>query len=285
MIINGLRDVRRARFWRQFATHAFAGIGVVAVLFGLYDVIEPNAISHIHAPVSLVVVILAAIYGGWQSWPRPIEQRYSKPNTAIRVVEGNLFEQDVNLVVGVSTSFDTEVPHVIHSESIQGQFLAVVYGHDRNALDNDLTAALAGVKPAGQIQKPGKTVTYPIGTVATIRQHRRHFFCVAYSSMDARNQAHATIDGLWQSLTNLWEEVRARSNGEPVATPIIGGGLSRISQILPAQDSVRFIALSFMLASRYAKVCDRLDIVVRSEDAANLDMLELQSFLRSLQEY
>jgi len=53
---------------------------------------------------------------------------------------------------------------------------------------------------------------------------------------------------------------------------------------LPAQDSIRFIALSFMLASRYSKVCDRLDIVVRKEDMKRIDMLELQAFLTSLKQ-
>jgi hypothetical protein len=63
---------------------------------------------------------------------------------------------------------------------------------------------------------------------------------------------------------------------------VLGGGLARISQVLPAQDSIRFIALSFVLASRDARVCDRLDIVARKQDVKYLDMLELQAFLKSL---
>jgi hypothetical protein len=102
--------------------------------------------------------------------------------------------------------------------------------------------------------------------------------------MNERNEARGTVDGLWRSLTNLWIEVRAHTNGEPVAIPVIGGGQSRLSQILPAQDSVRFIALSFMLASRHERVCDRLDIVVRKQDVEVLDMPELQAFLTSLHE-
>ncbi|MGQ5261178.1 macro domain-containing protein [Micromonospora sp. ZYX-F-536] len=284
MRISILRDISRPRFWRAFAVNAFAGIGVMAVLFGIYDVIEPNAISKVEAPTAIIVLVAALLYATWRCWPRPVEQQYSKPKTMIRIVEGDIFDEQSNLVIGMTTSFDTDVPQVISATSIQGQFLEKVFGHDRSALDAELAAALSAIRPEGNIKKPGKTTTYATGTVATIRQNRRHFFCVAYSSMDLRNQASATIDGLWRSLNNLWDEVRARTNGDPVATPIIGGGQSRISQILPAQDSVRFIALSFILASRHAKVCDRLDIVVRPEDSESLDMLEIQAFLRSLRE-
>jgi hypothetical protein len=63
---------------------------------------------------------------------------------------------------------------------------------------------------------------------------------------------------------------------------VIGGGQSRISQEFPAQDSIRVIALSYMFASRHLKVNEGLNIVVRPEDVQNLDMLELQAFLKSL---
>lgn len=65
--------------------------------------------------------------------------------------------------------------------------------------------------------------------------------------------------------------------------PVIGGGQSRLSQVLPAQDAIRLTALSFMLASRREKVCERLEIVIRPEDAKHVDMPEFQAFLSSLQ--
>ncbi len=92
----------------------------------------------------------------------------------------------------------------------------------------------------------------------------------------------ASVDGIWKSLENLWRHVRAHSNGATVAIPVLGGGQARIAHTLTAQDSIRFIALSFVLASRTERVCDRLDIVVRKTDVGRLDMLELRAFLKSL---
>lgn len=276
------RDLRTGRFWRRVATQSFAAVGFMAVLGGLYDVIQPNAISQLPLPTPLVVIGIALAYGIFRAWPRPVEQSYSTPNTTIRVIIGDLLDRQDNIVIGMCDTFDTETPHIIHRRSVQGQFLDRIYHHDRARLDSDLRQALGHVSPIATVSKPGKTDRYPIGTVAAIRNNRQHFFCLAYTEMSASNQAEGTPDRLWKSLIGLWESVQLHANGEPVAIPVIGGGQSRMSQVLPAQDSIRFVMLSFMLASRNARVCDRLDIVIQPEDSERIDMLELQAFLTSL---
>jgi hypothetical protein len=282
-VIRRIRsDLKTRRFWVGLFAKTFAGIGFEAVFLGLYDVINPNAISKLSIPTSAVVVALGFAYGIIRSWPSVIQQTYSAPSTQIRLIPGDLFSQSSNIVIGMCDTFDTAVPHIIERKSIQGQFLERIYHQDAEQLDKDLDRALSEVDPIGLIEKDGKRQIYPVGTVATIRNKRQHYFCVAYSSMDEKNQAQATIDGLWSSLSNLWSEVRANANGDPVAMAIVGGGQSRISQILPAQDSLRFIALSFILASRRLKVCDRLDIIIRKDDIEKIDMLEFQMFLTSL---
>jgi hypothetical protein len=256
----------------------------MAVLIELYDIFQPDKISKSDAPIALGVVVVALGYATLRSWPRPVEQQYSRPNTTVRIVVGDLFDQDANLVIGMSNTFDTAVPHVISKGSVQAQFLERVYSSDTAALDAALHESLSSVATTGSIRKEGKTAIYPLGTIAVIRQTRRHYFCAAYTEMNERNEAYGTVAGVWRCLENLWDEVRARSNGDPVAIPVIGGGQARMSHVLPAQDSIRFIALSFMLASRDKRVCERLDVVVRKQDVRTLDMLELQAFLTSLQD-
>jgi hypothetical protein len=248
----------------------------------VYDIFWPDQITGYRGSFILGTVAIAVGFGTWRSWPRPIQQAYPLSNTEIRIVEGDLFEQSSSVVIGMCTTFDTAVPHVISERSVQAQFLTSVYHGDVSALDDDLRAALAGQTPIGRIEKEGKTERYPLGTVASIRHQRRYFFCLAYTEMDERNEARGTVDGIWRSFDNLWREVRALSNGDPVAIPVVGGGQARVSHVLPAQDAVRLTALSFMLASRSERVCERLDIVVRKQDVGKLDMLEIRSFLASL---
>ena len=100
--------------------------------------------------------------------------------------------------------------------------------------------------------------------------------------MNESNNAQGTPDGLWASLNSLWAAISKHSNGGTVCMSVIGGGMSRLSSIVPTQDSIRFTILSFMFASRSNKVCDELRIVVRPKDYQRLDRLELQAFLTSL---
>lgn len=276
------RDLRTRRFWSSYALHTLAAAGLIATALQVYDIFWPDQVKSHRAWFVVGTVVVAIVFGTWRAWPRPIRQVYPLSNTEIRIVEGDLFEQSANLVIGMCTTFDTEVPHIISDRSVQGQLLSSIYRGDVSALDDELAAALAGVTPIGRIEKEGKRDRYPLGTVASIRHHRRYFFCLAYTEMNERNEARATVDGLWQSFDSLWREIRALSNGDPVAIPVVGGGQARVSHLLPAQDAIRLTAMSFMLASRSERVCERLDIVVRKQDVGKLDMLEIRSFLASL---
>ncbi|HMN41501.1 MAG TPA: DUF6430 domain-containing protein [Phycisphaerales bacterium] len=197
-------------------------------------------------------------------------------------MKGDLFAQDCNIVVGTCDTFDTSVPNVIAKNSVQGQALERLYGSDTDQLDRELAAALQDKAVTATIQKPGKTEKYGIGAVATLRNGSHRLYFLAYSEMNEANEAQSTPDGIWRSLASLWEEVSRTANGTAVAIPVIGGGQSRLSQVMPAQDSIRFIVMSFMFASRTKKVCDQLRIVVHPREFDRLDRLELQAFLSSM---
>jgi hypothetical protein len=156
--------------------------------------------------------------------------------------------------------------------------LARFNGDSRAALE----AALADKPVIETVTKAGNTNRYKLGTVATINHLRQHYFCVAYTTLNKHNKASSSIGVLWEALECLWDEVRLRSNGEAVSIPVIGLGQSGMSTVLPIQDAIRFLILSFMFASRKDRVCEELVIVVRPQDEKRIDMLEVQEFLRSL---
>ena len=193
-----------------------------------------------------------------------------------------MLAETTHLVIGTNDTFDTETPIIISRKSLQGQALQVLYGGDLKELDAQLATALTGKPTVGSIAKIGKQIQYGVGTIATVKHASRLIFFLAYCEMDAHNTAHSTPDNVWKSLLLLWDEVSKKSNGGTVSIPVIGGGQARLSSIVPAQDVIRLTVLSFMFASRKAKVCDELRIVVRPEDYKKLDRLELQSFLSSL---
>jgi hypothetical protein len=276
------KDLKTARFWRHLLVAAFSMVGFFAIVLGLYDVVFPGQIAHVKVGISIAIIVISAVYGLARSWPRPIEEAYSSPNVKISLVKGDLFDQRGHLVIGMCTTFDTAIPDIIARSSVQAQFLDRVFAGSVAELDAQLDQALALQVPVGHIDKTGKQDAYPVGTVATLKEHDRRYFCVAYTEMNRRNEARGTVDGIWRSLDSLWRSIGAEANGGSVCIPVIGGGQSRLSQILPAQDSIRFMVISFMLASRNEKICDELVIVARESEYERLDRLEIQAFLRSL---
>jgi hypothetical protein len=276
------KDFKTGRFWKNFLVASFSAIGVFSAALGLFDVIFPNLIPDQKVGIASGVVIVSIAYGAVRSWPRPIEETYSSPNVKISLMKGDLFDQSGHLVVGMTTTFDTSIPDIIARTSVQAQFLDRIFAGSTAELDTQLDQALSPFRPVGIINKPGKQEQYDIGTVATLRDHARRYFCVAYTEMNERNEARGTADGIWRSLDSLWRSICAQANGGRVCIPVIGGGQSRLSQIFPAQDSIRFTIMSFILACRREKVCDELVIVVQPEVYERLDRLEIQSFLTSL---
>lgn len=276
------KDFATRRFWSAYAIHSFAAFGAIALLLDLSSLAYPSAGGFGGWRLLLGIGIAALLYALWRSWPQPIEQSYSAPSTKISIVAGDLLEQNTHLVIGVCDTFDTATPQIISENSLQGQLLRRYYGGNVKELDERISQSLSSKFVAGPVEKDGKTQRYSLGTVATLNERGRCIFLLAYSEMDANNNARASADGLWAALSGLWVEVVKRGNGDPVSIPVIGGGLSRISHVLPAQDAIRFLILSFMLASRETRICEELRIVVQPEEYRKLDRLELQAFLSSL---
>lgn len=277
-----LQDMRTWRFWRHFLKSAFAVLGGIGALLQTINVIKPE-VQIFQGYSVLVMVGLMALVGGlaW-SWPRPITEEFNAPKTKITIAKGDLFDEIGHLVVGTNDTFDTEIPVIIARNSVQGQALDQLYGGNVRELDRQLSVELANKPSIGTAVKAGKQARYGIGSIATLTHGARLIFFLAYTELDSQNKAESTPDKLWKSLLALWEEVSQRGNGGAVSVPVFGGGLARLSSLLPAQDAIRFTVLSFMIASRGRKICDELRIIVLPEDYKKLDRLELQSFLSSM---
>lgn len=277
-----LQDMKTWRFWRHFLMTLFACLGALSTAMQTFNAANPD--SHLLEGYGVLagIIVLSALAAIIWSWPRPIAEDYNAPKTRISIVPGNILEETGHLVIGINDTFDTETPNIIATSSLQGQALRVLYGGDLKQLDAHLDQALASKPIIGTLVKAGKQAQYGVGSVATVKHAHRLIFFLAYCKMDALNVARSTPDKVWKSLLALWAEVSTRANGGTVSIPVIGGGQARLSNLLPAQDAIRFTLLSFMFASRGSKICDELRIVVRPDDYNRLDRLELQSFLSSL---
>jgi hypothetical protein len=276
------QDLKTWRFWRYFLMSCFACLGAIGTVLQTINVINPTVTIFQGSNILIGVAVFSILIGLVMSWPRPITQDYNSPKTRISIIKGDILSQSTHIVIGTNDTFDTETPIIIDSNSLQGQALRRLYGDDRNELNRQLDVALSGKTIVNTVNKPGKQSRYGIGSIATLTHSPRLIFFLAYCEMDTNNNASSTPDKVWRSLNLLWEEVSRRGNGGTLAIPVIGGGHARLSSVVPAQDAIRLMALSFMFASRGARICEELRIVVQKEDFQKLDRLELQAFLSSL---
>lgn len=134
------RDIRTRRFWKILITQAFALFGVLAAIAGALALFDPNLFVG-RGWLAWLALAGAVFYGSVQAWPRPVETRYQAPATAIKLLRGDLFEQqDAHLIIGVSDTFDTAAPHIA-PKSVQGQFLQQVYGNESHNSTRILTTS------------------------------------------------------------------------------------------------------------------------------------------------
>jgi hypothetical protein len=281
--MNIFTDLKTWRFWKSFLINAFACGGFASAIFQFVIIVFPSQATNLQGLYVVIgTVFVSAIFGIVVSWPRPIEMEYSAPKTKIKIVKGDLLAENGHLVVGVCDTFDTELPNIISPRSLLGQTIHNIFGGDVKSLDDQLHHTLSKLDPVEVIDKEGKKEKYGVGTVVAIRHAPRIIYFLSYCEMNQRNEAFGTVDGVWKSLVSLWDKQSELGNHGPISVPAIGGGQARMSHLLPAQDSIRLIALSFMFASRQHKISDELRIVVQPSDYDRLDRLELQSFLSSL---
>ncbi|MFG6101867.1 DUF6430 domain-containing protein [Leptothoe sp. EHU-05/26/07-4] len=231
----------------------------------------------------LGLVTLSLLFAVILNFPRRSIYRFlSSPDTKVEIKIGDLFDESGHLVIGVNDVFDTELGEVIKPSSVQGQFLTRIYQGDRQRLDTEIDLALETLQ-ADRIRefnkRKGKQWRYPIGTTLTLGSPDRRYFLNAYGYMRNDLKVKSTVDDIWQSLSFLWEQVRIKGHGLPVAIPVIGSDLARTN--LPRVALIKLIVISFVAASKKDFVTTKLSVIVYPQDLDTVDFQTLESFLDS----
>jgi hypothetical protein len=265
-----------------------AAFGLLSALVQLISALWAMKKGFPHPAWLIATITLMSIsYGAFRARPKHrISRCFSHPDLEIEVRVGDLFDQDAHLIVGASDTFDTDITDdlIINSASILGQTLTKVFGGDRRRLDRELRSALRQVPPStkeGPDTKRGKLERYEIGTVAVLGVPARRIFLVAYSRMGNDLIARATVNDLWEALSQVWSAMRNHGRRETVAVPLIGTEYARVSS-MNRESVARMIALSFIAQARTDPICKRLLLVIDPRDAEKVDMYELEAYLRSL---
>lgn len=222
------------------------------------------------------------------AWPRSETSHfYSHPNFSITVKCGDIFNEEGDIIIGFTDTFDTDTTDglVINPRSVQGQFQDRYYCADLNRLNREIRAELADApilfSETLQTKARGKLDRYQVGTTITLHAEGRRVYAAAYGFMRNDLRVSCSVDALWTTLTSVWGAARVNGNLESVTIPVIGSELARVGS-LDRTSLIKMIALSFVASSREEIVSRQLTIIVHPKDRDSVNLLDLDKFLKSL---
>lgn len=281
-------------YWRYtFLTRETVTL-LFAVLGGLWLPVECIAFFFPAAGTALKAWWPLLLAGGtvfllWQRRPvLSVAQRLAQRDVELEVRVADIFDIDAARVIGINTTFDTDIEGgLISTSSLQGQFTQRYYDSVKH-LDADIDRLLvqknAETVP-GKLR--GKTARYEIGTTLRLKPKGHTFYLVAIAHMNEQGVAHSTFDNIKTSLASLWEYMGRESVGglEPIAIPILGSGNTRLTET--RQVIAREIINSFIAACASRKFCEKFILAISPDDYRKhqIDLYELRDFVQHVCRY
>jgi hypothetical protein len=268
-----------ARRWRAGLAQAF---GVAGAIWLVTEILtrtssKANAWLTDNGDTYLIGVLIAgAVWFVAYSYERR-KVTFQVPTTSsyITVKFGNMFDEPTDWLIGVNEFFDGRLGHVVAPTSVHGQFISKVFNGDENAFRKAVATSLNGVPctPTTRVNQPSDA--YAIGVTAVLANGPHKAFLVAMSHTDhVTHKAASTVPMLWDALKAALQAVQNHGNGQPLAMPLIGNGLSSVN--IEPQHLLRLIVLALVDFGRKAGLPQQVTIVVPEACFDALDLREIR---------
>lgn len=265
-----------AQPWRTF------GFGYLAFT-GLWQPAEPivslwEGWSPDYNPYLLFALLLGGILWALARATHPQQVKFTFPNTktVFSITVADLFEAEGHKVIPVNEFFDSKLGSHVNEGSLHGQSINNLFGGDQarfaRLLDKQLPQRDFEIVARSD---GGKTKRFPIGTVVGLAhgRHRIFFTALSHTDLDTR-KATADVHDLMKAWTGTWRAVRAESNGEAVAVPLMGAGQSNVG--LSYQDLLHSLLISFAHESRLQGITKHVTVCLDEAAFAKLNLRTLK---------
>ena len=195
------------RRWWPGVRNGLAAIGALWTLTEIVTAALPTMKSALenHGSNYIITIALIFLLVFLMYIREPVEVTFKIPNTdtSIKLMFGDLFDQDANLLIGVNEFFDGELGIPVSKNTVHGQFIVRNFGGSSAAFRSAIDPALAatGVKPQPTTRPIEPSLSYPIGTTARIPNGSRIVFLMAMAHTDlATAKAQSDVPTLWKAL-------------------------------------------------------------------------------------
>lgn len=170
-------------------------------------------------------------------------------DTVVHIKYGDIFEENNIKVIAFNEYFDTLVDNQIVSEKSLNGIYIKKYVKDIEKLDESIATSdhlKRNIIGSNTSRKGGgKSVKYKLGSIYP----NREFFLLALSRFDDNNRAVLTVEEYISALLYMWKELDVNYQGNPIALPLVGSGITRFEGYrLNAQEILEYILTTFKIS-------------------------------------
>ncbi|THD64507.1 MAG: hypothetical protein E8A49_02940 [Phenylobacterium sp.] len=272
-------SVGLARRWRAGLTQAFGVAGAIWLVTEIVTRVSTTANTWLtnNGDTYLMGVLIAgaAWFLAYSYERRKVTFQVPTTSSYITIKFGNMFDEPTDWLIGVNEFFDGRLGQVIAPTSVHGQFISRVFNGDENAFRRAVTTALKGVLFTTTTRSSQPSDAYAIGTTAVLANGPHKAFLVAMSHTDhVTHKAGSTVPMMWDAMRGALQAVQNHGNGQPLAMPLIGNGLSSVN--VEPQHLLRLIVLALVDFGRKVGLPKQVTIVVPEACFDALDLREIR---------
>jgi hypothetical protein len=276
-LVRSLRYGIRRR-WLVGLRSVFVVLGLIWLVTEVASFLFPNLETwfQLHRLDVLIVLALVSVIAFLISIYEPWQVSFDIPTTRthLTIKYGDVFQEKADLIVAVNEFFDGALGQVVASPSVHGQFISLYFSSDADAFRSVVDPLLSSYQSDQVTRSIAPNLSYPIGTTIKVPCGQFNAFLVALTKTDLQtHKATTTVAYLWIALTNALESIHHLNNGQPVAIPLIGNGLSGL--ILQPQHILRLLTLSIVETARKMQLPDSITIVLHEDCFDKLDLREI----------
>lgn len=200
----------------------------------------------------------------------------------IKIFYGDIFHQDCLKVIPFNEFFDTDIKAgIISKRSLNGLFLEK-FGKDKinDTIRRDKRLKSKIVRTDAPRPNGGKKTKYKLGSICRCGDYA----LLAFSRFDDENKACLSLEEYITCLMNFWSEVDATYNGESVAVPLLGSGITRIeSNKLSPQDNLQLLLWTLKISGLRLRPNAELKIVLSTDLKDEINLFRMEGELNGLQ--
>ena len=199
----------------------------------------------------------------------------------VKICVGDIFKQTGCLkVIPFNERFDTLVDNVIISEkSLNGQYITKYLNETPEELKQQITNNPRLASLITLIDSPGHgeaVFTYPLGTIVK----NGEYLLLAFSKVNANNEAFHDNRSLWNSLVNMWKEIGIAYAGESVCLPLLGSGITRfVDNNISEQELLELMLYSLKVSGLQLNWNCGISVIIHPNNAKSIDFYGINNFL------